>query len=311
MVRKEKSSKCLDIRYPVLGKGYVELCDYLGDDESVVRSARQSYGKDEGPLDLALIDRQIKDMLTQGHSSPFEQMVFQFHLKMPIFVQRQFIRHRTARVNEISGRYTKFDEDNFYIPGDRVFEDRKSYGNSELDNKSYEKAKILKEDTMKSNASSYRTYANLIEDGVPFELARINLPLTLFTEFYWQIDLHNLLHFLKLRMDEHAQKEIRQYAIAIYLIVEEICPITIKYFTEYQLNAATFGQKEIEILTNVLASTSLYDLCINPSDGDDDRKNTEEVGILFKKIFKLNETYKKRREYLNREENGYSIMKFN
>jgi thymidylate synthase (FAD) len=251
MKRNEKSSKYLDKRIPVLDKGYVELCDYMGGDESIVRCARQSYGKDEDELTPEMIDRQICDMLRNGHSSPFEQVVFQFNLKMPIFVQRQFCRHRTARVNEISGRYTKFDKDNFHVPGEWALLSRKSYS----DETCYEQASLetLKKIIGENNESSYNAYQKLLDtSGIPYELARLNLPLTLYTEFYWQIDLHNLLHFLKLRMDEHAQKEIRQYAITLYKIVKDICPIAINYFTEYQLNAVTLSEKEIKCLSKIL-----------------------------------------------------------
>jgi thymidylate synthase (FAD) len=262
MVRKEISSPYLDMKIPVLGKGFVELCDYLGNDESVVRCARQSYGKDKDTLSIETVNRQIKDMIINGHTSPFEQVVFQFHLKMPIFVQRQFIRHRTARVNEISGRYTMFDKDNFYVPGENILVNRKSYPGyrDPIDQDPKERRDTTEETHMvqlyteKHNNTTYDEYNHLINNDIPFEVARINLPLTLFTEFYWQMDLHNLLHFLELRMGEHAQKEIREYAIIIYKIVKDVCPITIKYFTEYRLNTLTLGQDEIKALVGVFGN---------------------------------------------------------
>jgi thymidylate synthase (FAD) len=265
MKRKEKTSEHLDWRHPVLDAGYVELCDYMGDDETVVRSARQSYGKDEDDLPPEVIDRQIKEMLKNGHSSPFEQVVFQFHFKTPIFVQRHIIRHRTARVNEISGRYSTFGWNNFYVPNYAALLDRKSYpDNSEetydVGPSDAERIKKFRDETIGNNISTFGVYSNALESSVPPELARINLPLTLYTEFYWQMDLHNLLHFLELRLDEHAQKETREYALAIYKIVKDICPITAKYFVEYRLNSSRLSQKEVEQAVSLLEHLAPSDL---------------------------------------------------
>jgi thymidylate synthase (FAD) len=258
-MREKKLSSIMTLvgtKVKVLNLGYVELTNYMGDDATVVECARQSYGKNEDSLTIETIDRQIKEMLKNGHSSPFEQVVFQFHLKMPIFVQRQFVRHRTARMNEISGRYTKFDENNFFIPDDNCLTKRKSYSDDNPDDKTISIEK-LRRVTKKNIHSSYDIYNELVEDkDIPYELARINLPLSLYTEFYWQMDLHNLLHFLKLRLDEHAQKEIREYASIIYKIVEKICPITIKYFTEYELNSTTLGQSDINTINKLINNLS-------------------------------------------------------
>jgi thymidylate synthase (FAD) len=263
MVRREKLSQYLDRKIPVLDKGYVELCDYLGDDETVVCCASQSYGKVEGDLMPEFIDRRIKEMIIAGHTSPFEQVVFQFHLRMPIFVQRQWCRHRTARMNELSGRYSKFSKDDFYIPNDSVLACRKTYSKiiETEDSRGY-KDKLTDKiigTISENNDTAYARYESLYDESVPKEIARETLPLTLFTEFYWQMDLHNLLHFLELRMEEHAQKEIREYASIIYKVVESICPITIKYFTQYKLNSLTLGQEEIETLKVALTMPVFMD----------------------------------------------------
>jgi thymidylate synthase (FAD) len=271
MIYKENDyASILHKKTAVLNKGYVELCNFMGNDETVVRCARQSYGKDEDDLSEATIERQIRDMLERGHTSPFEQVVFQFHIKMPIFVQRELIRHRTARVNEISGRYTKFSNDNFYVPEVTSLEYRKSYPevNSSEEPHDKEDAELypdivkLISATIENNVECYGTYSKLLEKdlNIPYELARVNLPLSLYTEFYWQIDLHNLMHFLKLRLDEHAQKEIREYAIVIYRIVKEICPITMKYFIKNDFNSLKLNAIEISFLKEAfLKLTALVD----------------------------------------------------
>jgi thymidylate synthase (FAD) len=255
--------KILNKRISVLGNGYIELIDYMGDDETVVRCARQSYGKDEDELTEEMIDKQIGRMMRDRHTSPFEQVVFQFHVKMPIFVARQWVRFRTARLNELSGRYTKFGDDDFYSPSEGSLRYRSSYPLPEDDEPNLDAAASklsieAKEATFadivkKNNAISYELYDKLTDDQkIPKELARTTLPLSLMTEMYWQMDLHNLLHFLELRMEEHAQKEIREYALAIYKIVNKICPISIKHFTEYKFNSLTLGEKEIDLFCELL-----------------------------------------------------------
>jgi thymidylate synthase (FAD) len=258
--RKEDYESILNKRVSVLDKGYVELIDFMGNDETVVRCARQSYGKNDDDLSETTIDRQIRDMLEQGHTSPFEQVVFQFHIKMPIFVQRQLIRHRTARVNEISGRYTSFYRDSFYVPEVSSLEYRKSYPDEEISKEIGKEPhpNIVKliSTTIENNAECYSTYSRLLEKelDIPYELARVNLPLSLYTEFYWQMDLHNLMHFLKLRLDEHAQKEIRKYAIAIYRIITNICPITMKYFIKNEFNTLKLTDIDITFLKEALST---------------------------------------------------------
>jgi thymidylate synthase (FAD) len=254
----EKNTMLLNKKIKVLDTGHVELCDYMGDDEAIVRCARQSYKKDKEELSNDVIDRQIKQMLISGHSSPFEQVVFKFHLRVPIFVARQIVRHRTARMNELSGRYTEFSEDSFHIPDEDAFINRlsaKEIISSEFNyQENITEPTSLLSNTIKSvNDFSFNSYKKLIDADIPRELAREVLPLNLYTEFYWQMDLHNILHFLELRLDEHAQVEIREFAYAIYYFVEKICPITIKYFNEYQLNKMTIGKRDIEILVKIFS----------------------------------------------------------
>jgi thymidylate synthase (FAD) len=263
MVENEEIKAVLNKKIKVLDKGFVELCDVMGDDETVVRCARQSYDKAGGELSEYDIRRQIFFMLENGHTSPFEQVVFRFHIRLPVFVARQLIRHRTARVNELSGRYTVFSEDSFHVPDELAFINRETAGGDKdsIAGEDYDKKIKIPADSLSVHAKyinniSYNAYKGLLDNnpGIPPELARINLPLTLFTELYWQMDLHNLLHFLRLRLDGHAQKEIREYALAIYNFVKAVCPFSAGAFAEFQLNSLVLGYKDFSALLSLIES---------------------------------------------------------
>jgi len=233
----------LDKEFPVLNKGFVRLVDYLGGDERVVQSARVSYGEGTKTYreDAALIDH----LLRNGHTSPFEQVVLTFHVKLPIFVARQWIRHRTARLNEISGRYSVLKDD-FYIPAPEDIalqsaDNKQGRADTALDTA---EAETIRGSMDAAQKKAYGDYNELIEEGLARELARINLPLSLYTEWYWQIDLHNLFHFLELRLDPHAQKEIRLYAQVLFDIAKKIAPRCCASFEEHILGGVRFSRSE-------------------------------------------------------------------
>jgi thymidylate synthase (FAD) len=232
----------LDREFPVLDKGFVRLVDYLGGDERVVQSARVSYGGGTKTYreDAGLIDY----LLRNRHTSPFEQVVLTFHIKLPIFVARQWIRHRTARLNEISGRYSVMNDDSYIpAPEDVAFQstDNKQGRSLAVDPDEAEKIRAGFEAGQKK---AYADYRELVDRGLARELARINLPLSLYTEWYWQIDLHNLFHFLELRLDPHAQKEIRLYAEVLFDIAKKIAPRCCASFEEHALNGVRFSGTE-------------------------------------------------------------------
>lgn len=237
----------LDQPIPVLDKGFVRLVDYMGGDSRIVQTARVSYGDGTKTLrqDAALIDY----LLRHEHTSPFEHVIFELHCKMPIFVARQWIRHRTARLNEISGRYSVM-KDEFYLPTlDQISlqsADNKQ-GRQDQAVPPALQAKVL--DLLKQDQSAaYQHYQEMISDDIARELARINLPLSLYTEWYWQMDLKNMFHFLKLRMDRHAQWEIREYAKAIATIVRAVCPLAFDSFDRHVLRGARFSSDEIRAI---------------------------------------------------------------
>lgn len=246
----------LDKEFRVLDHGFVRLVDYLGGDARIVQSARVSYGEGTKTVreDAALIDY----LLRNRHTSPFEQVIFTFHVKMPIFVARQWIRHRTARLNEISGRYSVM-RDEFYVPQAhevRFQSQRNKQGGSEQEvppDLCERVIQLLRQD----QTHTYDQYQSLLDDDIARELARVNLPLSLYTEMYWQIDLNNLFHFLRLRMDWHAQYEIRAYGDTMAQMVQAVAPAAFAAFEEHILHGRNLSRTELEVLREAVDTEKL------------------------------------------------------
>lgn len=242
----------LDKAFPVLDKGFVRLVDYMGSDSRIVQSARVSYG--DGTKTVREDQGLINYLLRNEHTSPFEQVVFTFHVKLPIFVARQWIRHRTARLNEISGRYSVMRNE-FYVPAaeDIAFQSQNNkQGRSEEEVPAALREAVL-QNLIDQQTAAYDSYEKLIGENIARELSRINLPLSLYTEWYWQIDLHNLFHFLKLRLDGHAQKEIRSYAEILLMIAEKVCPYACEAFRNHVLKSVKLSEKEKKAVKALLA----------------------------------------------------------
>ncbi len=241
----------LDKELPVLDKGFVRLVDYMGGDARVVQSARVSYGAGTKTVreDAGLINYLMK----HGHTSPFEQVVLTFHVKTPIFVARQWVRHRTARMNEISGRYSVM-ADEFYVPQaehvrPQSNKNRQGRSDDQLDASVQEEfLKTIEEDQI----AAFRRYESYLQQDVSRELARINLPLSLYTQFYWQIDLHNLFHFLHLRLDSHAQLEIQEYGKVIATCAEAVAPMSYAAFKEHSLSGVRLPGKTVRAVRDFL-----------------------------------------------------------
>jgi len=254
--RNEKVDTLLDKEFKVLDHGFVRLVDYMGSDAAIVQAARVSYG--EGTKQVSEDRALIRYLMRQGHTSPFEMVEFKFHVKLPVFVARQWIRHRTASVNEYSGRYSVMKEE-FYIPEAKDIRFQSTVnkqGRAEEEVPDELKRRFI-DFLKKTHAASYEEYQRLIDEGLARELARIGLPLSLYTEWYWKIDLHNLFHFLRLRMDPHAQQEIRQYANIMADMVKVVCPIAYEAFMDYSLNALSFSGPELKVLKESLSDLSL------------------------------------------------------
>jgi thymidylate synthase (FAD) len=248
--------------FEVLDHGFVRVIDYMGDDSAIVQSARVSYGK--GTKQISNDKGLIKYLMRHRHSTPFEMCEIKFHIKLPIFIARQWIRHRTANVNEYSARYSILDKE-FYIPSMENVAAQSTINNQGRgevlsSDEAAEVISILKKDA----EQTYANYETLLNEnpngesidsskpGVARELARMNLTLNTYTQWYWKIDLNNLLHFLALRADTHAQYEIRVYADIMMDIVKKWVPIAADAFEDYRIGGTEVSAKEINLLKKLL-----------------------------------------------------------
>jgi thymidylate synthase (FAD) len=252
---------------PVLDHGFVRVIDYMGDDSAIVQAARVSYGR--GTRRVSEDAGLIRYLMRHRHSTPFEMCEIKYHVKLPIFVARQWIRHRTANVNEYSARYSILDRE-FYIPAPEHLAAQSSVnrqGRGEVLTGD-EAAQVL--DLLRSDAERcYDHYAAMLNEdaagapldpsrqGLARELARMNLTLNTYTQWYWKIDLHNLLHFLSLRADAHAQYEIRAYADAMLATVEAWVPLAAQAFRDYRLGAVTLSAPMLAVVQRMLAGEAV------------------------------------------------------
>ncbi|QEX21284.1 flavin-dependent thymidylate synthase [Hypericibacter adhaerens] len=252
---------------PVLDRGFVRVIDYMGDDNAVVQAARVSYGR--GTKKVSEDRGLIHYLLRHRHSTPFEMCEIKFHVKLPIFVARQWIRHRTANVNEYSARYSVLDNE-FYIPAPaqlaaQSLANRQGRGDVLEGAEAQRVLTLLREDAAQAYAH-YEEMLNEREDGsrpdesrqgLARELARMNLSLNFYTQWYWKTDLHNLLHFLSLRADPHAQYEIRVYAERMLDVVAKWVPITHEAFLQHRLHAVTLSAAAMAAVKRMLAGEAV------------------------------------------------------
>jgi thymidylate synthase (FAD) len=234
--------------YKILDQGSVELVDWMGTDSDIVKACRISTGAStKTPLED---ERLLCYIIEHSHTSPLEMCEIKLKLVMPIFIARQWHRHRTASINEFSGRYSEMP-DIAYVPDEFRKQSKVNHQGSDgtFDD---EHRDLYKNAVVSQNNSTFDLYHHFLEQGMSREMARIILPLSTYTSFFWKIDLHNLLKFLKLRMDPTAQKEIRDYADKIWEIVKVWVPVTAKAFERYHLNHTTFCQEETKLLQSLL-----------------------------------------------------------
>lgn len=241
--------------FEVLDHGFIRVIDYMGDDSAITQAARVSYGA--GTKSISDDRGLIRYLMRHWHSTPFEMCEIKLHVKLPLFVARQWIRHRTANVNEYSARYSIMDKE-FYIPAPEnlaVQSTDNKQGRSQV--LSETDAAIVLQWLKRDSDNAYDTYTDMISDpseggkGLARELARMNLPTNIYTQWYWKVDLHNLFHFLRLRADPHAQYEIRVYADIICEIIKQWVPHAYEAFEDYRLHAVTFSRQEMEVLREV------------------------------------------------------------
>jgi len=240
---------------PVLDHGFVRVIDYMGDDAAICQAARVSYGR--GTKSVQNDEGLIRYLMRHWHSTPFEMCEIKLHVKLPVFVARQWIRHRTANVNEYSARYSILDRE-FYIPrpedlAAQSVVNNQGRGEALTGEEAERVLRYLKDDA----GRAYDHYEEMISDdgqqGLARELARMNLPANIYPQWYWKVDLHNLFHFLRLRADAHAQYEIRVYADAICDMVKDWVPAAYGAFEDYRMGGATLSGKALDCLRKMLA----------------------------------------------------------
>lgn len=249
----------LYIAHPVLDHGLVRVIDYMGDDAAITQAARVSYGR--GTKAVSNDEGLIRYLMRHWHSTPFEMCEVKFHVKLPVFVARQWIRHRTANVNEYSARYSILDRE-FYIPAPEHLAAQSTVNNQgrgELleGDEAARVLDLLREDAMRS----YDHYEAMLsqdgQKGLARELARMNLPANVYTQWYWKVDLHNLFHFLRLRADAHAQYEIRVYAETMCRIVKDWVPLAYAAFEDYRMGGATLSAKAVDVVRRRLSGETV------------------------------------------------------
>ncbi len=245
--------------FPILDHGFIRIVDYMGNDSSIVQAARVSYGK--GTKKARSDEGLIRYLMRHKHTTPFEMCDIKFHVKLPIFVARQWIRHRTASVNEYSARYSKL-EDEFYIP---KLENLSSQSGLNRQGRGEtlprEEGERVQEILLQDSDTTYQNYEKMLaqdgQEGLSRELARINLPTNVYTQWYWKVNLLNLLKFIHLRIDSHAQYEIRVYAQKLAEIVEEWVPITYQAFFDYWLQGISLSQQQVALLKRKLRGENI------------------------------------------------------
>jgi thymidylate synthase (FAD) len=260
---------------PVLDHGFVRVIDYMGTDAAIVQAARVSYG--EGTKHVQNDEGLIRYLMRHWHSTPFEMCEIKLHVKLPVFVARQWIRHRTANVNEYSARYSILDRE-FYIPEPAALAAQSTTNNQGRGDvlSGEEAARVL--DLLRADAGQmYDHYEAMLgqtapdgtpQSGLARELARMNLPMNIYTQWYWKVDLHNLFHFLRLRADPHAQMEIRVYADEICRLVKDWVPLAYAAFEDYRMGGVNLSGKAVAVLKRRLAGERVEQVDSGMSKGE-------------------------------------------
>ena len=271
---------------PILDHGFIRVIDYMGTDQSIVQAARVSYG--EGPKQLREDRGLIRYLLSHWHTTPFEMCEIKFHIKLPIFVARQWIRHRTANVNEYSARYSVLDKE-FYVPELDQLGSQSTTNKQGRSNTLDKKFALQAQNLIKKNSNQlYEDYQNLLNgkllshdeyvegEGLARELARTTLPLNYYTQWYWKIDLHNLMHFLRLRADSHAQYEIQIYAEKMVEILKKWVPLTYEAFEDYRSDSFQLSKEASRLIKDKLGKKK-----INPKSYKLSPRELRELEVKF------------------------------
>jgi thymidylate synthase (FAD) len=277
-----EADRRIGVRHPVLSHGFVALVDYMGNDASIVQAARVSYGA--GTRSVRDDRGLIRYLLRHRHTTPFEMVEFKFLVRLPIYIARQWIRHRTASVNEYSARFSVMP-DEFELPAESEIRRQSSRNRQGRDEAlPPDVARRFRDDLARTSAEAYAAYQRALKDGVARETARLLLPLAYYTEWYWKIDLWNLLHFLSLRLDPHAQEEIRLYAAEIAATARIVCPIAFEAFEEFVLGSTSLSRREGVAVAALLKGATPEAACATaglPLVRDDGRPLASGEGVEF------------------------------
>ncbi len=272
----------IGVRHPVLTHGFVALVDYMGNDAAIVQAARVSYG--QGTKSVRDDRGLIRYLMRHRHTTPFEMVEAKFLVRLPIFVARQFIRHRTSSVNEVSARYSVVVDEFEPMPPEAVR--RQSTRNRQGRGEALppEAVERFRTDLARISHDAYAAYTRALDDGVAREVARVVLPLSYYTQWYWKANLWNLFHFLSLRLDPHAQEEIRLYAAEMARLTRAIAPVATEAFEEFELAGLHLGKRERVAVRELLAGRTPEEACRTaglPLVRDDGRPMTTGEGVEF------------------------------
>lgn len=280
--KSEALEEILGKEFKVLDYGFIRVVDYMGNDNSIVDAARVSYGR--GNKSVKDDESLIRYLMKHKHTTPFEMCEIKLHVKLPIFVARQWMRHRTASINEYSARYSILDNE-YYLPEEENMLPQSNINKQGrgdfLENWEKQNGIALIKESSEKSFENYFAMLNLKENpnkkGISREIARITLPVNVYTQFYWKIDLHNFMHFIKLRVDKHAQLEIRKYAEILLEILKIWVPICYSAFIDYNLFSYSISKNGILLLVDILANNkkNLADYCLS-------KREIQEIEEIFK-----------------------------
>jgi thymidylate synthase (FAD) len=272
----------IGVRHPVLTHGFVALVDYMGNDAAIVQAARVSYG--QGTKSFRDDRGLIRYLRRHRHTTPFEMVEYKFLVRLPIFVARQWIRHRASSTNEFSARYSIVPDEYEVPPADEVRHQSTRNRQGRGDPLPTEVVERFRSDLDEVSKQAYLAYTRALDAGVARETARLLLPVAYYTQWYWKTDLHNLFHFLSLRLDPHAQEEIRLYAAEMAKIARLVAPIAFEAFEEFELEGVSLGRRERLAVRALLEGKSPPEACAIaglPLTRDDGQPMTTGEGVEF------------------------------
>jgi thymidylate synthase (FAD) len=276
------ADRLIGVKHPVLSHGFVVLVDYMGNDAAIVQAARVSYG--QGTKSVRDDRGLIRYLMRHRHTTPFEMVEYKLLVRLPIFVARQWIRHRASSTNEYSARYSIVPDEFELPPAEEVRHQSTRNRQGRGDPLPPEAVDRFRSDLETVSKEAYAAYARALEAGVARETARLLLPVAYYTQWYWKINLHNLFHFLSLRLDPHSQEEIRLYAAEVAKLAQVVCPVAFEAFEEFQVEGLTLGKRERKAMRALLEGKSPTEACESaglPLTRDDGKPMSTGEGVEF------------------------------